>query len=105
MKNTPHIRQLDRRNDSDPHTSRPGRNFPQTAQNYQSSQLVGTCGTPAKFHEPAFFKISSHYFAEEDQHNFALDTCVFGALMLPALFAIVNGVQAVATLIHSVGVL
>lgn len=105
MKNTLHIRQLDRRNESDPRALRRSRTFPQTEQDYQSAKLVGTCGAPAKFHEPAFFKISSRYFAEEDQHNFALDTCIFGALMLPAVFAIVNGVQAVATLVHSIGVL
>ena len=105
MKTTPHIQQLDRRQKSDPRVARQGRSFPQTEQSYQSSQLLGVCGTPAKFHEPAFFEISSRYFAEEAPRNSVVDAGVFAALILTAMLPIVNGVQAVATLIHSLGVL
>ena len=105
MKNTPHIKQLDQRQESDPRAPRHGRSFPQTEQNYQSSQLLGVCGTPAKFHEPAFFEISNRYFAEEAPRNFAVDAGVFAALILAAMLPIVNGVQAVASLIHIIGVL
>ncbi len=82
-----------------------GRNFPHTDQNYQSSKLHGACGTPAKFHHPAFFEISNEYFAEEAPRGSAVDAGVFAALILTAMLPIANGVQAVATLIHSVGVL
>ena len=105
MKNTPHILQLNRRHDSDPRNSRRGRNFPHTDQDYQSSTLHGGCGTPVKFRHPAFFEISNDYFAEEAPRSFMADAGVFAALMLSAMLPIANGVQAVATLIHSVGVL
>jgi hypothetical protein len=104
MKNTPHILEFDRRHESDPRSSRGGRNRPVTDQNYRSSKLHGACGTPAKFHHPAFFEISNEYFAEEAPRGSAVDAGVFGALILTALLPIANGVQAVATLIHSVGV-
>ena len=105
MKNTPHILEFNRRHESDPRNSRGGRNFPHTDQNYRSSKLHGACGTSAKFHHPAFFEISNKYFAEEAPRDSAMDAGVFGALMLSAMLPIANGVQAVATLIHSVGVL
>jgi hypothetical protein len=105
MKTTPHIQQLDRRHASEARDSRGSRSFPQAEQAYQGSQLHGSCGTPAKFHRPAFFEISNRYFAEEAAHGFLVDTGVFAALILTALLPIVNGVQAVATLIHTVGVL
>jgi hypothetical protein len=105
MKTTPHIQQLDRRHASEARDSRGSRCFPQAEHAYQSSQLAGSCGTPAKFHRPAFFEISHRYFAEEAAHGFVVDTGVFAALILTALFPIVNGMQAVATLIHTVGVL
>ena len=105
MKNTPHIQQLNRRHASDIRASRGSRSFPQTEHNYQGTQLHGSCGTPVKFHRPAFFEISSDYFAEEAARGFAVDAAVFAALMGSALLPIVNGVQAVAILIHTAGVL
>ena len=106
MKNTPHIQNLKQRNESDPRAQRRGRTFPQVTQGYQSTTLVGTCGTPAKFcGEPAFFRLSNEYFADEAARSFAADAGVFAALLLTAVLPIVNGVEAVATLIHYVGVL
>ena len=68
--------------------------------------MHGGCGTPAKFRGGIpFFQISNEYFAEEAPRSFAVDAGVFAALMLTALLPIVNGVQAVATLIHHLGVL
>ena len=104
MKNTPHILEFNRRHESDPRNSRGSRNFPHTDQNYRSSKLHGACGTPAKFHHPAFFEISNEYFAEEAPRGSAMDAGVFGALILAAMLPIANGVQAIATLIQSVGV-
>jgi hypothetical protein len=105
MKNIPHILQPNSRHQSDSRSSRLGRNFPPTDQSYQSSTLIGGCGSPVEFHRPAFFEISRDYFAGEAARSFAVDTAVFGALILSGLLPIVNGVQAVATLIHTVGVL
>ena len=105
MKNTRHILQLNRRHESDSRHSRGGRNFPHTNQNYQSSKSLGGCGTPVKFHHPAFFELSNKYFAEEAPRSSVVDAGVFAALILATMLPIVNGVQAVATLIHSVGVL
>jgi hypothetical protein len=105
MKNTSHILEQNRRHESDPRDSRGGRNFPLTDQNYQNSKLHGGCGTPVKFHHPAFFEISNDYFAEEAPRGLAMDAGVFAALILAVMLPIANGVQAVATLIHSVGVL
>ena len=104
MKNTPYILEFNRRHESDPRNSRGGRNFPHTDQNYRNSKLHGACGTPVKVHHPAFFEISNEYFAEEAPRAWAMDAGVFGALILTAMLPIVNGVQAIATLIHSVGV-
>ena len=105
MKHTPHIQSADRRNESNPRAARLGGTFPQPEQNYQSSQLLGACGTPAKFHRPAFFEISNRYFADEAQRSFVVDAGVFATLIVTAMLPIVNGVQAVAVLIHSMGVL
>jgi hypothetical protein len=105
MKNTPQIEQIDRRHESDPRTPRHGRILAQTEQGYQSSQLLGVCGMPAKFHPPAFFEISNRYFAEEAPRSFAVDAGVFAILILTAMLPIVNGVEAVSALIRSVGVL
>ena len=105
MKYTAHIQSADRRNEFNPRATRLGRTFPQTEQNYQSSQLLGACGTPAKFHRPAFFEISNRYFADEAQRSFAVDAGVFATLIVTAMLTIVNGIQAVAVLIHSMGVL
>jgi hypothetical protein len=104
MKNTPHIEQVDRRHQSEPRTPRRGQAFPQTDYAYQSCRLNGACGSPAQFQEPAFFKISSEYFAGEAQRGFAVEAAVFAALIGTALLPIANGVQAVATLLHSAGV-
>ena len=104
MKNTPHILECNRRHESDPRNSRGGRNFPQTDQNYRSSKLHGACGTAAKFHHPAFFEISNEYFAEEAPRGSAVDAGLFVALMLTVMLPIANGLQAVATLLQSVGV-
>jgi len=104
MKNTPHILEFNRRHEFDPSNSRGVRNFPHADQNYRSSKLHGACGTPAKFHHPAFFELSSEYFAEEAPRGSAADAGVFGALILAAMLPIANGVQAIATLIHSVSV-
>jgi hypothetical protein len=106
MKTRPQILDLKGRPSSDPRASRHSRTFPQTDQSYQSATLLGTCGTPAKFcREPSIFRISHDYFAEEAPRGFAVDAGVFAALFLAALLPIVNSVQAVATLIHSLGVL
>ncbi|HEY2713695.1 MAG TPA: hypothetical protein VGI60_14370 [Chthoniobacterales bacterium] len=103
MKNTPHIQQLSRRHASEACITCGDRAFPQTEHHYRTSQLQGSCGTPAQFHRPAFFEISSRYFAEEEARGFAVDAAVFAALIGTALLPIVNGVLAVATLIHTGG--
>ena len=106
MKNTPQIPPANRRNESDPRASRSGRAFPQTDQDYKSATLRGSCGTAAKFSRgPSFFQISNKYFADEAARSFLADTGVFAALILTSMLPIVNGVQAVATLIHNIGVL
>jgi hypothetical protein len=105
MKTTIQILDLKQRHESDRRASRRERNFPQAEQHYQSCQLAGNCGEPVKFQEPSFFKISNDYFADEAPRGFAVDAVVFSALMLTVLLPIVNSVQAVATLIHYVGVL
>ena len=105
MKNTTHILQLAHRHEADSLASRGGKKFPQTDQNYQDPQFLGGCGTPAKFHHPAFFEISNEYFAHEAARGFVIDAGVFAALILTAMLPIVNSAQAVATLIHTAGVL
>jgi hypothetical protein len=105
MKTTPQIQDLNQRHASDPRASRHGRSFPQTDQSYQSSTLLGGCGTPVKFHGPSFLEISNRYFADEAPRSFAVEAGVFAALILTAVLPIVNSVQAVATLIHHAGVL
>jgi len=106
MKTTPHIQNLKQRNESDPRTQRAGRTLPQVTQDYQSATLTGNCGTTAKFcGEPAFFRLSNEYFADEAARSFAADAGVFAALLLTAILPIVSGVDAIATLIHIVSVL
>jgi hypothetical protein len=105
MKTTVQTLDLKQRHESDRRVSRQGRNFPRPEQHYQSCQLAGNCGEPVKFQEPSFFEISNDYFADEAPRSFAVDAGVFSALILTALLPIVNSVQAVATLIHHVGVL
>ncbi len=106
MNTTHQIQDLSQRHDANPRAERSGRSLPQINQNYQSATLRGTCGTPTTFRGGTpFFRISNQYFAEEAQHSFAVETGVFGTLILTALLPIVNSVQAVATLIHHLGVL
>lgn len=105
MKTTPQIQDLNQRDESNPRAEHSGSSFPQISHNYQSVQLGGSCGTPIKFHPPAFCEISNEYFAREATLGFLVDTGVFAALFLTALFPIANGLQAVATLIQTVGVL
>jgi hypothetical protein len=106
MNTTHQIQDLGQRDDANPRAERGGRSFLQINQDYQSVTLRGTCGTPAKFRGGiSFFRFSNQYFAEEAQRSFAFETGVFAALILTALLPIVNSVQAVATLIHHLGVL
>ncbi len=105
MKNTPQVQDLNQRDEANPRAARQGSGFPQISHHYQSSQLVGSCGTPVKYRHPAFFEISNEYFAEEAARGFLVDAGVFAALILTALFPIVNGLQAVATLIQTLNVL
>ena len=71
----------------------------------RTCKLPGGCGEPVKFQGPSFFKISNDYFADEAPRSFAVEAVVFSALILTAILPIVNSAQAVATLIHHVGVL
>lgn len=105
MKNTPQVQDLNQPDEANPRAARQGSSFPQISHSYQSSQLVGSCGTPVKYRRPAFSEISNEYFAEEAARGFLVDAGVFAALILTALFPIVNGLQAVATLIHTLSVL
>ena len=105
MKTTPQILDLKQRHESDARASRHGRSFPQTDHHYQTCKMPGGCGEPVNFQGPAFFKISNDYFAEEEPRSFAIEAGIFAALLLTAILPIVNGVEAVATLIHSLGVL
>ncbi len=105
MKNNPYLELHKSRYQSEARASRRIRFCPQIEPGYQSSKLVGSCGTPAKFHRPAFFELSSEYFADEAARGFVIDTAVFAALIGSALLPIVNSVQAVATLIHVLNVL
>ena len=105
MKNTPQIQNLDQRDEANPRAERHGSEFPQVSCNYQSSQLTGHCGTPANFQHPAFSEISQEYFADEAARGFLVDTGIFGVLLLAAALPILNGVEAVAALIQTAGVL
>jgi hypothetical protein len=103
MKTTPQIQVRNSRHDSNPRAAR--RSFPQIDHRYQATQLSGNCGAPIKFDRPAFFEISNKYFADEAARGFVVDTGVFAALIGTALLPIANTIQAVATLIHHLGVL
>jgi len=102
---TTHTQYLNRRHQSEECASRELRSFPQVEQHFQASTLTGGCGAPAKFEASSFYKISDRYFAEEEPRSFAVEAGVFFALIAMALFPIVNGVQAVAALIHTAGLL
>ncbi len=103
MKITSQYQDHNSRQESNPRAARSS--FPPVDHHYQSAQLMGRCGTPVKFHRPAFFEISSKYFADEAAHGFLVDAGVFGALIVTAMLPIANSLQAVATLIHHLGVL
>lgn len=106
MNTTHQIQDLNQRHDANPRAERSGRSFPPINQNYQSATLHGTCGTPAKFRGGTpFFRISDQDFAEEAQRSFAMEAGIFAALILTTLLPIANSVQAIATLIHHLGVL
>lgn len=105
MKNTPHTQNLNKRHRSEYRAARNGQPFPEIAHHFQASNLSGSCGKPAKFERPAFSDISKDYFADEAPRGFAVDAALFAALIATALLPIVNGAQAVATLIHHIGVL
>ena len=105
MKTTTQILDLKQRHESEVRAPRHGQSFPQIEQRYQTCKLPGGCGEPVQIQEPSFFKISNDYFADEAPRSFAMDAGVFATLMLTAILPIVNSVQAVATLIHNVGVL
>ena len=105
MKTTPQILDLKLRHESESRALRPGRSFPQTDYHFQAGNLAGCCGEPVQIQAPSFFKISSEYFAEEAPRGFAVDAGVFAALFLTAIPPIVNSAEAVATLIHHIGVL
>ena len=104
MKNTLHIHNQSKRHQSE---ARAGRNAARSfvnAPQFQANNFTGGCGKPVKF-EPAFSDISKDYFAEEAPRGFAVDAGLFAGLIAMALFPIVNSAQAVATLIHHLGLL
>jgi len=105
MKNTPYLELHKSRHQAEARAPRRPRLSPQVEPGYQSAKVIGNCGTPAKFHGPAFFELSNRYFADEEPRGFAIDTAVFAALMGAAILPIVSNVQAVATLMHGLGVL
>ena len=106
MKDTLHIEQTNRRHSSESRVARSLRSFPPIEHRYQNSQLQGgACGTPAKFHRPAFFELSNRYFADEAAHSFLVDTGVFGALILSVLLPSAGRVQAGASLLHTLSVI
>ena len=105
MKTTSQIQITSQRPAAESRDSRSSRGLPQIEQNYQSPTLRGSCGSAAKFRGPSFFEISNKYFADEAPRSVAGDTAIFTALIVTALLPIVNSVQAVATLIHTLGVL
>jgi hypothetical protein len=105
MKNTPYFELHKSRYQSEARASHRVRFSEQVEPGYRSAKLIGGCGTPAKFHGPAFFELSNRYFADEAPRGIAIDTAVFVALMGAAILPIVNNVQAVATLMHGLGVL
>ncbi len=105
MKNTPHTQNLSKRHQSENREDRNGQPLPEITHHFQASDFSGSCGKPAKFEHPAFSDISKDYFADEAPRGFAVDAALFAALIATALLPIVNSAQAVATLIHHIGVL
>ena len=105
MKNTPRFELPQSRYQSENRASRGLQVKPLSEPAYQSAKLLGRCGTPVKFHQPAFFELSNRYFADEAPRGIRVDTAIFVALIGSALLPIVNGAQAIATLMHGLGVL
>ncbi|MEO6871638.1 MAG: hypothetical protein ABI233_05395 [Chthoniobacterales bacterium] len=105
MKNTPHIQSQSKRHQTEARNRQNGGRFPEISASYQASSLKGTCGKPAHFDTSAFSDISRDYFAAEEPRGFAVEAAVFAALIATALLPIVNGVQAVASLIQHTGIL
>ncbi|MBA3834008.1 MAG: hypothetical protein H0X34_19385 [Chthoniobacterales bacterium] len=105
MNNTPHTQNLSKRHQSENRDCRNGRPVPEITQHFQASNFSGSCGSPTKFEHPAFRDISKDYFADEAPRGFAVDAALFAALIATALLPIVDTAQAVATLIHHIGVL
>ncbi|MBA3961853.1 MAG: hypothetical protein H0X40_08130 [Chthoniobacterales bacterium] len=104
MKNTLHTHNLSKRHQSE---VRDGRNAARAfaiAPQFQANNFTGGCGKPVKF-ETAFRDISKDYFAEEAPRGFAVEASLFAGLVAMALFPIVNSAQAVATLVHHLGLL
>src|ERR1044072_3909746 len=81
MKNTPYFEHHKSRYHSEARVWGRARFYQLVEAGYQSSNLVGGCGTPAKFHKPAFFDLSNRYVADEEPRGIAIDTAVFGALI------------------------
>lgn len=98
---TTHTQHQNTRHQSERSANCAPRNFPQIEPNFQLNTLEGGCGTPAKFDRTSFYKISEHYFAEEEPRSFAVEAGVFAALIAMALLPIASGAQAVAALIQS----
>lgn len=105
MKHTPYFKLHRSRYQSETSTARRVPASPETEACYQNPKLQGACGTPVKFHRPAFFELSNRYFANEEPRGIAIDTAVFVALIGSALLPIVNSVQAVAALLHGLPVI
>ncbi len=105
MKNTPHTQNLSKRHQSENRDRGNAQAFPKITHHFQAGNCSGSCGRPAKFDYPAFSDISKDYFADEAPRGFAMEAALFAALIATALLPIVNTVQAVATLIHHIGVL
>jgi hypothetical protein len=93
--------QTKKRHECDQRPVRDKRNFPQIEQGYQATSLGGTCGTPAKFRGPSFYKISNEYFAKEAPRGSTVEAAVFTVLILTALLPIVNSVEAIAALLQT----
>ena len=102
MKNPTHTLNLTSRHQSEQRAARDAQRLAHIEAHLQSSTLSGGCGSPAKFERASFYKISNQYFAEEAPRSFAVEAGVFAALIAMALLPIVNGVQAVAALIHTI---
>ena len=105
MKNIAHIELPQSRYQSEARAPRSVRFSSLSQPGYQSAKLLGGCGTPVEFHRPAFFELSNRYFADEAPRGIRVDTAIFVVLIGSVLLPIVNGVQAVATLMHGLGVL